>query len=105
MAAARQSIRSLSNREGIRMRSQKNLFIATAIIEAGGGLAMASLPALVIGLLLGVPEPSPEALIFARLSGAALLTIGVACWLARDDRGSRSQHALLWAILIYNVGV
>lgn len=86
------------------MRSQRNLFIVTALIEAPGGLAMASLPAVVIGHLLGVQEPSPEALIFARLSGAALFTIGIACWLARDDRGSRSQYALLWAILIYNVG-
>ncbi len=40
----------------------------------------------------------------ARLCAAALLAIGVACWLARDDGGSRSQYALLWGMLIYNAG-
>jgi hypothetical protein len=86
------------------MRSQGKLFIATAIIEVGAGLSLVSLPALVIGLLLGVREPSPEALIVGRVGAAALLAIGVACWLARDDRGGRSQHGLLWGMLIYNVG-
>jgi hypothetical protein len=86
------------------MRSQGELFIATAIIEVGAGLSLVSLPALAIGLLLGVREPSPEALIVGRVGGAALLAIGVACWLARDDRGGRSQHGLLWGMLIYNVG-
>jgi hypothetical protein len=86
------------------MRSQGKLFIATAIIEVGTGLSLVSLPALAIGLLLGVREPSPEALIVGRVGGAALLAIGVACWLARDDRGGRSQHGLLWGMLIYNLG-
>jgi hypothetical protein len=86
------------------MRSQRILFLATALIEVGAGLALVVLPALVIGLLLGVREPSPEALAVGRLGGAGLLAIGLACWLARDDRGSRSQHGLLWAMLVYNVG-
>jgi len=86
------------------MRSQRMLFIATARIEVGAGLSLVCLPALVIWLLLGVGEPSPEALIVGRVGGAGLLAIGVACWLAHDDRGSRSQHGLLWGMLIYNVG-
>jgi hypothetical protein len=86
------------------MRPQEKLFIATALIEVGTGLSLVCLPALVIWLLLGVAEPSPEALVVGRVGGAGLLAIGVACWLAHDDRGSRSQHALLWAMLTYNVG-
>ncbi len=78
--------------------------MATALIEVGAGLSLVSVPALVIWLLLGVREPSPEALVVGRVGGAGLLAIGVACWLARDDRGSRSQHGLLWAMLVYNVG-
>ena len=39
-----------------------------------------------------------------RVGGAGLLAIGVACWFARDDSGSRAQHGLLWAMLVYNVG-
>jgi hypothetical protein len=86
------------------MRSQGMLFTATALIEVGAGLSLVSLPTLAIWLLLGVREPSPEALIVGRVGGAGLLAIGVACWLARGDRGSRSQHGLLWAMLVYNVG-
>ena len=91
-------------RENIPMRSQGMLFTATALIEVGAGLSLVSLPALAIWHLLGVREPSPESLIVSRVCGAGLLAIGVACWLARDDRGSRSQHGLLWGMLVYNVG-
>ena len=85
------------------MRSQGMLFKAAALIEAGAGLSLVGLPALAIWLLLGVRQPSPEALVVSRVCGAGLLALGVAFWLARDDRGSRSQHGLLWAMLIYNV--
>ena len=86
------------------MRSRKKLFIATAIIEVGAGLSLLSVPAVAIWLLLGVGQPSLEALIVGRIGGAGLLAIGVACWLARGDRGSRAQHGLSWGMLIYNVG-
>lgn len=86
------------------MRSQKKLFVATAVIEVGAGLSLVSVPALAASLLLGVPSPSLEALIVGRVGGVGLLAIGVACWLARDDRGSRSRDGLLWGILIYDVG-
>ena len=65
---------------------------------------MMGLPALAIWVLLGVREPSPEALIASRIGGTGLLAIAVACWLGRDDGGSSSQHGLLWALLLYNVG-
>jgi len=86
------------------MSSQRNLFIATALIEVVAGVSLVLLPALAIRLVLGVETPSAEALAVGRLGGVALLAIGVACWLARDDRGSRSQHGLLWGMLTYNVG-
>ena len=86
------------------MRSQEKLFTASVLIEVAAGLPMVSFPALAISLLLGVREPSPEALVASRIGGAGLLAIAVACWLGRDDGGSRSQHGLLWALLLYNVG-
>ena len=58
---------------------------------------------MVISLLLGVRAPSPEALIVGRVGGAGLLAVGVACWLARDDLGSRSHYGLQWAMLVYNI--
>jgi hypothetical protein len=78
--------------------------MATALLEVVAGLSLLSVPGLAVGLLLGVREPSPEARVVGRVGGAGLLAIGVACWLARDDRGSRSQHSLLSAMLVYNVG-
>jgi hypothetical protein len=86
------------------MSSQRKLFIVTALIEVGAGLSLAFLPAQVIWLLIGVGHPATEALIVGRVAGVALLAIGVACWIARDDSGSRSQHGLLWGMLIYNIG-
>jgi hypothetical protein len=86
------------------MRSQRELFIATAIIEVGAGLCLIGLPTFTIWIVLGVRESSPEALVVGRIGGAALLAIGVACWLARDDSSSPSRHGQLWGMLIYNVG-
>ena len=86
------------------MHASRTLFITTALLEAGTGLVLLSGPALAIGLLLGVVEAAPEALFVARLAGAALLAIGVACWLARDDLGSPSGRGVLWAMLVYNIG-
>jgi len=86
------------------MRSQRKLFIATALIEVSTGLSLVCLPAQVIWLLLGVGEPSPEATIVGRVGGAGLPAIGVACWIAHDDRGRRSQYGLLWGMLTYNLG-
>ena len=86
------------------MRPQEKLFTASALIEAAAGLPLVSFPAFAIWLLLGVREPSPEALMVSRICGAALLAIAVACWLGRVDAGSGSQHGVLWALLLYNVG-
>ena len=86
------------------MRSFKTLLITTALLEAGAGLALALAPAVAMSLLLNVHEPSPEAVIVGRICGAGLLALGVACWHARDDRGSHSQRGLLWAMLVYNAG-
>jgi hypothetical protein len=86
-------------------RARKTLFAVAAFIEAGAGASLVGLPALGIWLLLGVRGPSPEALIVGRVCGAAMLAIGIACWFAHDDRDSLSQRGLLWAMLVYNIGV
>jgi hypothetical protein len=86
------------------MHSPQKALTVAALIEVGAGLSLLILPGLAIWLLLGVRESSLEALVVGRIGGAGLLALGVACWFARDDRASRSQYALLWAMLIYNVG-
>jgi hypothetical protein len=82
----------------------KNLHTVTAIIEAGAGLALGCFPSAVVLLLLGSPLDTPAAVVLGRLAGAALLALGVACWLARGDAQSRAARGLIAAMVVYNLG-
>ena len=74
----------------------------TAIIETATGLALLTLPSFVVQLLLGA-EISGASMPLGRVAGAALLALGVACWLARDDTQSRATRGLVVAMLMYNI--
>src|SRR5438046_24520 len=74
----------------------------TAIIEAATGLALIAVPAIVVRLLLGA-EISGASIPLGRVAGVALLALGVACWLARDDTQSRAARGLVVAMLMYNI--
>ena len=79
----------------------KNLLIVTALVEMPVGLLLLLSPPLVAGPLLGASLDVPAALIVGRIAGAALLSLSVACWLARDDGPSR-RRGLVAAMLLYN---
>jgi len=83
----------------------KALLAATAVIEAGAGLALLSVPSFTATLLVAVALVAPAVLTLARVAGAALLTLGVACWLARDDAHGRAARGLVVAMILYNLGV
>lgn len=76
----------------------KKLLVITAIIEAGTGLGLMAASSTLARVLLGAPLDGPVALTVARVGGAGLLTIGIACWLARND-----GRAMVVAMLFYNV--
>ncbi|MGA7617942.1 MAG: hypothetical protein WBV99_01005 [Candidatus Binatus sp.] len=78
---------------------------ATAVIEAGAGLALLSFPSAAVALLLGAPLETLAGLTVARVGGAALLTLGAAFWLARGDTQSRAARGLVAAMVLYNLGV
>src|SRR6266404_8086678 len=80
----------------------KRFLTLTAIIEAATGLALIAVPAIVVRLLLGA-EISGASILLGRVAGAALLALGVACWLARDDTQSRAARGLVVAMLMYNI--
>jgi hypothetical protein len=82
----------------------KTLHTVTAVIELGAGLALLCFPSPVVALLLGSPLDTPTALSVTRVGGAGLLSLGVACWLARGDSESRAARGLVAAMLFYNVG-
>ena len=81
---------------------ERTLLIVTASAETGVGLTMLVSPPLVARFLLGVTLDAPAALIVGRIAGAALLSLGGACWLARDDGRSRARRGLIAATLLYN---
>ena len=61
----------------------KALQTVSAVVELGAGGALLSCPSAMVVLLVGVPLETPAALTVARIGGAGLLALGVACWLAR----------------------
>ena len=77
----------------------------TAFIEAATGLALIVMPSIVVRLLLGSPLDTSAAGMLGRVAGAALLALGVACWLANDDTQGRAARGLVAAMLLYNVAV
>ena len=80
----------------------KKLLIVTASIETATGLMLLVSPPLVVALLLGASIDAPAALVVARIAGAALLSLGCACWLARNDGPNRAVPGLVAAMLLYN---
>ena len=77
----------------------------TALIEAATGLGLIATPSIVVRLLLGSLLDTSAAVMLGRVAGTALLALGVACWLARDDTQSRAARGLVVTILLYNVSV
>jgi len=75
-----------------------SLLIVSAVIEFATGVLLLAAPEPVVALLLGGSLDTPTALVAARVAGAALLSLGSACWLARRD-----GYALVAAMLVYNV--
>jgi hypothetical protein len=80
----------------------KPLFIATAVIEVGAGLALLVSPALAASILIAAPfDTSPDSVV-GRVAGAALLALALACWRARDDEHNRAAAGIVSGMLLYN---
>jgi hypothetical protein len=75
------------------------LFSVAAIFEAATGLALIIFPQFVAGLLLGANLAGPGIAV-ARIAGAALLSLGIACWKSRTDS---DETSVLAAMLAYNL--
>jgi len=84
---------------------RRHLLILTACGETVTGLALLAVPAIPLRLLIGVEQASPETLYVARIAGAALLAIGVGCWLGRSDQVGPAQRGLIAGVLVYSAVV
>ena len=85
-----------------RPKVARNLLIVTSLVETSTGVTLLLSPPIVAGLLLGASLDAPAALIVGRVAGAALLSLGGVCWLARDDGPSRAVRGLIAMMLLYN---
>ena len=85
-------------------KTTTQFFMASAVMEAVAGLALLLTPNLAITLLLPGPVTNTH-LALGRLAGAALLSLGAACWWARADAGSAASRALVVGMSVYNAAV
>ncbi len=80
----------------------KPLFIVTAVVEVVTGVALAIAPSVPVALLLGSPLSTTVGITIGRVAGAALFSLGAACWLARNDEHSSAATGLIVSMLLYN---
>jgi|KBSMisStandDraft_5_1062788.scaffolds.fasta_scaffold450059_2 hypothetical protein len=86
------------------LATNRHLFLlVTAVAECATGLGLLVVPAVLFGLLLGLETAAVDTILVGRVAGAALLAIGVASWMAKNDARTPAQLGLLTGILIYNV--
>ena len=80
----------------------KLLLSVTAIVEAGAGLTLLLLPIVATSALLGTPLDTPIGLVAARIAGAALVALAIACWQARNGERGKPATGVVEAMLFYN---
>jgi hypothetical protein len=74
----------------------------SAVLETATGVSLVLSPSLLIGLLLGSSLDTAVSVSLARGVGVALISLGIAYWLARNDGQSPSARGLVAAMLLYN---
>jgi hypothetical protein len=68
----------------------KSLLSVTGALEAATGLVLLIAPSVLVELLLGAAPGTSAGVTVSRVAGGALLALGVACWLAREDAAGRA---------------
>jgi hypothetical protein len=78
------------------------VLIVAAVSEVATGTGLLILPTMVVRLLLGL-EPSGVAVVIARVTGIALVALGIACWPGRMNpfRGMLIYNVLMTAYLAW----
>jgi Kef-type K+ transport system membrane component KefB len=71
-------------------------------VEGLAGLLLLLFPSQAVSLLVGTPLEGPSGYVLGRIAAAALLAVGIACWVARDDSKSRAAAGLTLALVFYD---
>lgn len=79
----------------------RKLLTVTAILECATGASLLMTPSPTAQLLLGAEAGSPIGVLLARVAAAALLSIGVTCWLDRNRSGGGAM-GLVTGLAAYN---
>jgi riboflavin transporter FmnP len=80
----------------------KLLLIIASVVEAGAGLTLLLMPIVATSALLGTPLDTPTGLVAARIAGAALVALAIACWQARNGERGSPATGVVQAMLFYN---
>ena len=78
----------------------KKVLTLAAVIEAATGVALMVVPSLVVRLLFGA-ELTGVSIPVARVTGIALIALGIACWPGPALLGMLTYGALATAYLLY----
>jgi hypothetical protein len=75
----------------------------SAMLEGTVALVFLFDPSLPVWALFGQPLDAAPTQLAARIAGAALLSLAMACWWAGADSASRAASSLVAALLVYDL--
>jgi len=83
----------------------KALLTLEAFIEIAAGTAAFVAPRFAVSLLLGATLDSAAAILVTRVTGAALITIGMMNWAGRFEANGKAAKGVIAGMVFYNVAV
>lgn len=79
----------------------KTFLTSTAVFECVTGIALIAIPSTIVPILVGIPFDDDSLHVISGITGAALVSLAVACWLSRNNG---PQAAFIGkSILCYNI--
>ena len=79
------------------------LLLVTGVVEVTVGIGLLLTPGIVLAMLLGIEQAPTGTLFVGRITGAAILGIGLVSWLMRNDTSQASQRSLITGIIVYTI--
>jgi len=83
----------------------EKLLRVSAVIEIATGTVLLAVPAQLISILLGGTLDAPAGTAVARIAAAAMISLGIACWLGSRDTGNQAAAGIVVGMLVYNFSI